>query len=73
MDANSHALAHVQNALLQALCATHPSPNHLNEAFEHFLQRTQEVLEANQEMIGRMSTWARTFRDHIPIAEPDTG
>lgn len=75
MDANLdvYALTHVQIAAIQALFESHPVPARLLDAFEFYLLRIQEEIEATDQQKGRMSVWARTFRDHIRIDEPETG
>jgi hypothetical protein len=70
VDSNIKALLHVQSALLAALCATHPNPDALNEAFSFHLEQVNAVLETSM-TTALVTAWANTFRQHIPRPSTD--
>lgn len=66
MDSNIKAMLHVHGALIASLCATHPDPEALGEAFTFHLGQVQDVLQSSSEMQGLANAWAKTYRAHIP-------
>lgn len=72
MDSNIKAMLHVHGALLASLCATHPDPEALGQAFTFHLGQVQDVLLSSPEMKTLTNAWAKTYRAHIP-ARPAAG
>jgi hypothetical protein len=72
MDNNMKALLHVHGALLASLCATHPNPKALGDAFTFHIAQVGDVLQSSPEMTGLVNAWARTYRRHF-AAIPDAG
>lgn len=68
---NISALAHAVNITLQALLSTHQNPKDLNDSLSHYLRENTEVLATNEKLVGAITVWVNTFRQHIPAtAEP---
>ncbi len=67
---NVNALAHAQNLAIQALLATHPNPQDLNEALSHYLSELELVLGSNEKLLGATRVWVTSFRQNIRTGEP---